>query len=110
MLGGVTKLHTSDEFTRRRWLKSFVEGPFCMGVQIITDDNDLRCRPIARPQEVSHLVGPVHLRTPGAHRDVPPAYQRFAEYKNARGARPLVFIVHATRMLGRPSDERPHFL
>src|SRR4029453_13137314 len=110
MLGGVTKLHTSDELTRRRWLKSFVEGPFRMGVQIITDDNDLRCRPIACPQEVGHLVGPVHLRTPFAHCDVPPAHQRVAAHKNARGGRTLVFIVHATRMLGRPSDGCPHFL
>src|SRR4029453_10693970 len=110
MLGGVTKRHASDELTRRRWLKSFVKGPFRMGVQIITDDNDLYCRSVACPQEVGHFVGPVYLRTPFAHRDVPPAHQRFAEHKNARGARTLVFIVHATRMLGRLSDGRPHFL
>src|SRR5215510_4661551 len=110
MLGGVTKFHASDELTRRRWLKSFVKSPFRMGVQIITDHNDLYCRPVACPQEVGHFVGPVHLRAPFAHRDVPPAHQRFAEHKNARGARTFVFIVHATRMPGRPSDRRSHFL
>src|SRR5512145_1613718 len=109
MLGGVTKRHTSDELTRRRWLKSFVESPFRMGVQIITDYNDLYCRPVACPQEVGHLVGPVNLRAPFAHRDVPPAHQRFAEHKNARSARPLVFIVYATRMPGCPGDGRPRF-
>ena len=53
MLGGVTKLHASDELTRRRWLKSFVKGTFRMGVQIITDYNDLSRRPVVCPQEVA---------------------------------------------------------
>jgi len=110
MLGGVTKRHAADEYTRRCWLKSLVEGPFRMRVQIITDDNDLRCRPVACPQEVGHLVGPVNLGASFAHCDVTPAHQRFAEHKNAGGARALVCIVYATRMPGRPSDWCPRFL
>lgn len=81
-----------------------------MGIQIVTDQDHLLRRGVARTQEVRHFLGLVHLGPSFAYRDVPPARQWFAEHKNAGGARPLVLIVYAPRMLGRPGDGEARFL
>ncbi len=82
MFRGVVELDPANKLPGTLRFKRFVEGAFCVRIEIVADENYLFAVSVTALQQSSHFSGPVHLRFRFSHRHVPPAGQRLREHEN----------------------------
>ena len=92
----------------RARLERLVESPRRVGVEVY--QGDFLAVRVATLQQGGDFLGPVHFRPALASRRLAPGGQGLAEHEDRCGARPLVLVVDALRMISGGGNRYPGFL
>ena len=84
--------------------EDLVKRPLCVGIQIITDQNDFLTIGVSVVYYVGNLLNPVDFRSPGSGVRRSPASFWFSEEKNAGGSSSFIFVVKPLWMVSCRSN------